>query len=575
MTVYVPSEPAERRSFPEELPPIVPEADNLLLARDLNLTLSPGLDSPDVAPRKTDAIMLANFMMERGLTDTFRTTHPTTSGYAWFSSQRIGDRPPPKRRLDLVLAKGTPCEALTTIERTIESMFDHRPLVASFELAEQLIRGQGTFRLNTDLLNVLGVTDWIAAHWRDWKRTKSGFQSEEEWLQIGFRIVTRALDTFSRMQARGRRQQEEECRRQIAEAEAELENALLVELYWQHRRDRWLQKLEDLQIRNAIPPHWRDLLYSKDPVEGEWYQRAEEEEPRATLRMVEKLDDHTWLAQEWLPELTQATNNNKLKLVGDIVTHPKQKLQQVRVHTTATETGASHELLMQGLPLRTLRIDPQAHFWKSTAGQTKYLYQYTSRLGRQLQSKAQDLPKEVAQRLNNATGAPQRSTEGSLRTLWEQLPALPSQKLAGLSWQLSQCAIPTAVLLFEKGMDIETKCLRCGGMQEETLNHLFWSCPASKRIWQWWERHWYRFVGPLLAWDETWAIQGHIPPTWFRRVDRGYVAQAIRSILLWVIREDRNNILFRQQWTNDAAIIKKIKAWIRIMIRVDWIRRAA
>ncbi|GBG79873.1 hypothetical protein CBR_g30139 [Chara braunii] len=342
MTVYVPSEPAERRSFLEEFPAIVPEADNLQLAGDFNVTLSPGLDSPDVAPRKTDAIMLASFMMEMGLTDTFRTTHPTTSGYTWFSSQRIGDRPPPKRRQNLVLAKGTPWEALTTIEKTIESMSDHRPLVASFELADQLIRGSGTFRLNMDLLNVPGVTDWITTHWRDWQRAKSGFQSEEEWLQIGFRIVTRALDTFSRMPARGHRQQEEECRRQIAEVEAESGNAPLAELYSQHRRDRWLQKLEDLQVEQQIL--WAKGAQEKgmittDRMTKETFQRICP--PRAHVLMREL--HHPFFPEVVAAKDSEAIGEYALTYFSDILTsrrQPEQTLQQLReeidIHNSET-----------------------------------------------------------------------------------------------------------------------------------------------------------------------------------------------------------------------------------------------
>ncbi|GBG82821.1 hypothetical protein CBR_g36352 [Chara braunii] len=217
-------------------------------------------------------------MTERSLVDSFRVTHPTDPGFTWFSAQRTRDSPPPKRRLDLMLTKGAAWDALASVNCVIETLSDHRPLVAAFELANQLQRGPGTFRLNTELLNQQGILDWTTAHWRDWQQTKGDFETEEQWLQMGFRVTTRALDVFSRIQARGRRQQEQKCREMIAEAEAELEMQPLAELYWQHRRDRWLQKLEDMQVEQHVI----------------WAQRAQEKGLITADRMSKETFQRIW-----------------------------------------------------------------------------------------------------------------------------------------------------------------------------------------------------------------------------------------------------------------------------------------
>ncbi|GBG86750.1 hypothetical protein CBR_g41814 [Chara braunii] len=176
--------------------------------------------------------MLSDFMAERRLEDSYRTTHPTESGYTWFSSQSIGAHPPPKRRLDLVLTVGAAWEALTTIESSIESISDHRPVVVSFELPDQLVRGPGTFRLNVELLKSPDIIQWVKEHWEGWHHTRADFGTEEDWLQMGFRVVTRALDVFSGIQARGRRHEEHKWRDIVANAEAELDKNPLTELYW-------------------------------------------------------------------------------------------------------------------------------------------------------------------------------------------------------------------------------------------------------------------------------------------------------------------------------------------------------
>ncbi|GBG92893.1 hypothetical protein CBR_g57651 [Chara braunii] len=332
MTVYAPSEPRERISFFEELPAIIPNADNIVLAGDFNTTLVPGLDSPDVAPRKTDVVMLSNLMAEQGLVDSYRTTHPADPGFTWFSSQKIGNSPPPKRRLDLVLTKGAAWDALVSISCIIETVSDHRPLVAVFELVNQLERGPGTFRLNTDLLNQQGILDWVAAHWRDWQQTKNDFETEELWLQTGLRITTRALDVFSRIQARGRRQHEQECRREIAEAEVELEAEPLAEIYWQHRRDRWLQKLEDLQVEQHVI--WAQRAQEKgviiaDRMTKETFQRICPPRQNALIRELH----HPFYAEAAPAKDSYSIGMYALTYFRDILTsrrEPDLSLQQLQ-----------------------------------------------------------------------------------------------------------------------------------------------------------------------------------------------------------------------------------------------------
>ncbi|GBG67698.1 hypothetical protein CBR_g826 [Chara braunii] len=366
MTIYAPADPVERRSFLQELPAIVPDDDNMVFAGDFNVTLVPGLDSPEVAPRKTDAAMLSSFITMRGLSDAFQTTHPMEPNFTWFSSQRTGDRPAPKRRLDLMLVKGAPWEALTTISCSIESLSDHRPLTASFQLAANLARGPGTFLLNTDLLNLPGVTDWIAAHWRDWQQTRHTFDSKGDWLQMGFRIVTRALDAFSRMQARHRRQQEE-CRNMVAEAEAELEERPLAELYWQHRRDRWLQKLEDLQVEQQIL--WAKKAQEKRMITGDRLSKE-------TCQRLCPPRAHALIREFQHPFFVEAPTAKDSTAMGeyarDILTsrrHPGRNLQQLRVehdmwrHTQAKLTVEARLLLDRPITLEELweAIKSMAH----------------------------------------------------------------------------------------------------------------------------------------------------------------------------------------------------------------------
>ncbi|GBG73502.1 hypothetical protein CBR_g16845 [Chara braunii] len=349
MTVYVPAHPVDRRAFREELPYLIPPAQNVVLAGDFNLVLQPGLDSPVAIPRKLDAQMLLDYMEQKLFTDSYRHTHPTEHGYTWFSSQRTGDTPPPKRRLDLILTKGAAWESLTAADVVIVPGSDHRPVVADFLLDGHLQRGPGIFRLNTDHLSSPEIIQWVASHWRDWEQTKDWFGSEEEWAAIGFKVVTRALDTFSRIQARGRRLQEEECLANVQEAEAMLETNPLTELYWQHMRDRWLQKWEDLQIVQQT--RWANRakekgLITSDRMTKETFQRICHMRTHSVIRELQ----HPFHAEADSATDSRTIGDFARQYFEDILTSrrpPDQSLHQLQ---------AEHDLWQN----TTARLSPQA-----------------------------------------------------------------------------------------------------------------------------------------------------------------------------------------------------------------------
>ncbi|GBG74199.1 hypothetical protein CBR_g17911 [Chara braunii] len=248
MSVYAPAVPGERRSFFAELPYIVPDAQNMVVAGDFNTVLHPGLDSPVQEERKADARLLLQFMAERDLTDTFRQMNPEDAGFTWFSNQLRDDQPMAKRRLDLILAKGVAWESTSEVQVATDSSSDHKPVSVLLRLESGVKREAGAFRLNTENLKNPAVLDWCKKHWEEWERTKDWFGSEEECTQLGFRIITRALDAFSRILAKGRNKEELDCIAQIEEAEDQMGRDPLTNIYWERRRVNGIKKLEGIQI---------------------------------------------------------------------------------------------------------------------------------------------------------------------------------------------------------------------------------------------------------------------------------------------------------------------------------------
>ncbi|GBG75955.1 hypothetical protein CBR_g21197 [Chara braunii] len=330
--VYVPSEPAERKSFLQELPYLLPDAQNIVLAGDFNTVLSPGLDSPNFAFPKADARQLMAFIEESGYIDAYRQTHPTEHSFTWFSSQKTDVGPPPKLRLDLMLTKGSAWDSLICIDVIADPLSDHRPLLATFETAAALARGPGIFRLNVELLEHQEVLSWVENHWRDWEQTKGWLKVEEEWVQLGFRMITRALDVFSRVYARGRRLEEEESKRQVEEAERMLETQPLVELHWERRRQTWLQKWDQLQIQQQS--QWAKRAAERGIVGGdritkETFKRLAPPRSHTLFRELE----HPFLADADAATTTEAIGNYAPECFQDILTSrrpPGQTLQQLR-----------------------------------------------------------------------------------------------------------------------------------------------------------------------------------------------------------------------------------------------------
>ncbi|GBG93050.1 hypothetical protein CBR_g58405 [Chara braunii] len=125
---------------------------------------------------------------------------------------------------------------------------DHWPVMAELRMGESPRREAGPFRLNTENLQIPGVAEWCKKHWEDWEQTKEWFDSEEERVQLGFRIVTRAMDAFSRVLAR-ECNKEWECRQMVLKAESRIREDPFTDIYWERKRDEWLRKWDVLQIR--------------------------------------------------------------------------------------------------------------------------------------------------------------------------------------------------------------------------------------------------------------------------------------------------------------------------------------
>ncbi|GBG92776.1 hypothetical protein CBR_g57126 [Chara braunii] len=364
---------------------------------------------------------------------------------------------------------------------------------------------------------------------------------------------------------------------------------LRVKDLWDEGRKRWktevelrevLGRLREVGFRlreliEAIPAEWKEELAKSNPrTVGGWYKEEQQQENNIqVLRLEEKLEDDVWSVTRW-GLVSESNSGSKMRRIREDIINTDQHLMPVRVCLIPSQRrGGEYLLIQNGAAIQELRWDPVAYSWNGIGHDRKTLANYDMKLGRQVQKPPDVNMEQICERLARTFNMQSNPSIPELKSIWASLPHLPSLKLAGLMWLLSHSAIPSAKWLADKGMDVDRQCRQCGNTQEETTYHLIWDCPTSERIWRWLADHWQR-LGSALVWDEKWVVGGQLPPLFFRHRGWGYMAQAIRSAITWVIWEDRNSILFREEWSSDVAIHGKIKTLIRTMVVADWVRRA-
>jgi len=93
-------------------------------------------------------------------------------------------------------------------------------------------------------------------------------------------------------------------------------------------------------------------------------------------------------------------------------------------------------------------------------------------------------------------------------------------KLRIFLWQTPLNALHVRGVLLHRGMMIDPTCPLCGE-DIETIDHLFWDCSTTKRVWR-------------LAFQQQWV---YLNPNAVRRA----------TFLLWSIWKGRNDLVFQNR----------------------------
>ncbi|GBG85514.1 hypothetical protein CBR_g40153 [Chara braunii] len=358
---------------------------------------------------------------------------------------------------------------------------------------------------------------------------------------------------------------------------------------WNHLLGSW-RRLEDVQeilipLRNiephlqqileAIPIEWRELLGPEgiDPV-GTWYC-ANGEDADEVWEMLEILPSGFRRVRRWK---CQRTSNELVASNEEIIKTWSNPPQARIVGKGGTVEERKKWTWVGHSPLRKLCIDPAAWSWATEDVKQPQLplsdYSVAKGYNMRLKTGNRRSPAQVAISRWQAVISEDLSEAGpSFQALWESLTYLPNGKQVAILWQMSLVVTPSAVWLVSRGMQVELKCPRCNWPFEST-RHLWWECPASRRVWKWWKLHWQRFGDPVVDWEEKWVLLGFLPAGVHRNRGWPYIAQVVRGLLCEIIWKDRNRARFERRPFSDVEIKKAVRQGLREAIRVDWRKRA-
>ncbi|GBG67841.1 hypothetical protein CBR_g962 [Chara braunii] len=335
-----------------------------------------------------------------------------------------------------------------------------------------------------------------------------------------------------------------------------------------------LQEERLKEIINAVPDDWVPFLGPEHvPSTGTWYRK--ESNGNAEFLKLEAWDSSIPGKCTMSVHEKEVSGSPELKRVGERSCYGLANLQEIKVAAVEQKEGdppVSGRLIAGGDPLRVMCIDQTAWGWKQNS-EIVWRRENQDKVARKLQTScSEEAGQELSRKWEKTVPYLDPPSQKELQGLWTQLSKIPSQKLASLLWLQSHLAVPVARWLKMRGMPVKESCDRCNWVFE-TVHHLWWACPKSRRWWDWWFAHWKFWSGKDDFAGERWVLLGVMPQGISGEKGWGYAAQVCRAVMLWVIWADRNELRFKGQSLPEAQGERMFKSLLQEEIRADWRRK--
>lgn len=155
----------------------------------------------------------------------------------------------------------------------------------------------------------------------------------------------------------------------------------------------------------------------------------------------------------------------------------------------------------------------------------------------------------------NARQETQEILQPGLDVLYQMIWKLEtSPKIHPFLWRCLKNSLPVAGNMYSRHISKDSRCIRCG-QEDETVNHLLFTCPYARLIWA---------MSPIHAPPQgTYSNSLYTNLHWVLNLKKEYPNEEVYELLvpwlLWRIRKNRNEYLFRGKDYSAHDTIQKAK----------------
>ncbi|GBG75702.1 hypothetical protein CBR_g20326 [Chara braunii] len=331
-------------------------------------------------------------------------------------------------------------------------------------------------------------------------------------------------------------------------------------------------------IKQANPVGWIRLLGPEgiNPP-GTWFRGTQGEEEGKFFRLQNWGEEGNGKCS--LEEFSRAEPlSMTIRQTGTMERRGLNSLQEIRVRSSTSpnrHTRPVFSIVAGGTPTGSLRIDPLMWGWESGGQVVKDLSKLEAVKAVRHRRKREKTLSRLIPRWELSQPSVPIPTEEQLVRLWKQLADIPSQKIASLLWLQSHLTVPKSRWLNQRRVQVRMGCDRCS-WPVESMTHMWWDCPRSRKWWRWWFAHWEKMSGTSgtkFVQDVAWVLQGFLAQGESRDSGWGYMAQVTRAVMMWVIWLDRNGWRFQTRELSEQQAERLFRTLLKLEIRADWRRK--